>query len=215
MKEDLALCRKEGVDVVFAPPQHEVYPPDFQTQIIVTQLSKRWEGESRPTHFQGVATIVSKLLILVYPTKAFFGQKDYQQTLLVQQLTKDLCLPITIAMCPTVRETQGLAWSSRNQLLTAPQRVQAVTLYQALQAGKTAIDSGIHDIRKIRQTMLKIIYASKSVQMDYLSICDPVTLEPLRHLQSKMVLLGAIRVGGVRLIDNLMVRSSKQRVKNH
>ena len=214
MKEDLALCRQEGVDVVFAPPQHELFPPDFQTQVTVSRLSKRWEGETRPMHFQGVATIVSKLLILVCPTKAFFGQKDYQQTLLIQQLTKDLCLPITISLCPTIREPQGLAWSSRNQLLTSPQRVKALTLFQALKAGKKLIDSGIQDIRKIRQTMMKSIHTHKSVTIDYLSICDPVTLEPLRHLQPKMVLLGAIRVGGVRLIDNLIVRTPKKRMNN-
>lgn len=207
LKADTALCRAEGVDVLFVPSLKDIYPPGFQTRVTVTELANRWEGEHRPTHFQGVVTVVFKLLNLVTPGWVFLGQKDYQQTLLVRQLSKDLHLDVNIAMCPTVRERDGLALSSRNQYLTATHRRKASLLYQALKAGKGAIQrNGLRKAEKIRQVMLNQLSGEPLVSIEYLAVCDAQTLEPLHHVKGRVVLLGAICLSNVRLIDNVVLR---------
>ncbi len=206
LSQDLALCHEEDVDVVFAPQVESWIPPDFQTRVTVDALSTRWEGEQRPTHFQGVTTIVTKLLNLTRPTRIFLGQKDYQQFLVIRQLVKDLELDTRLILCPTVRDPDGLALSSRNHYLTPLQRQQALRLYQALSAGKEAIRRGVRRARLAEKTMAKIIDAASNIRIDYLACCNAQTLEPLTHLQGKVVLLGAIRIGEIRLIDNLIVQ---------
>jgi pantoate--beta-alanine ligase len=142
LKRDLDLCRKNQVDVVFMPGQKDLYPNGFQSAVTLSKLMKRWEGEHRPTHLQGVATVVTKLLNLVRPGKAFFGQKDYQQYLVIEQLVKDLNLDVKIIRRQTVRERDGLAWSSRNQYLRPKQRKSATILFNTLWWVREAIKSG-------------------------------------------------------------------------
>ncbi|MGH7232155.1 MAG: pantoate--beta-alanine ligase [Nitrospiraceae bacterium] len=206
-RSDAAVCRDEGVDVLFAPSRETMYPPGFQTSVSVQQLSQRWEGAHRPTHFEGVATIVAKLLSLVRPEKAFFGQKDFQQAAVIRQLVEDLNLGLQVVVRPTVREPDGLAMSSRNAYLTPTQRRAAPILYHALRAGETALKDGLRSGARVQAVMLKRLSMEARIRIDYLSVCDPVTLEPLRRITRKAVLLGAIRVGRIRLIDNLLVQA--------
>jgi len=204
--QDLALCREEEVDVVFIPPLNRLYPPDFQTAVSVNRLSKRWEGEHRPTHFDGVTTIVAKLLNIVRPTRTFFGQKDYQQFLVIQQMVKDLEWDTKLTLCPTIRDPDGLALSSRNQYLGASDRQHARLLYQALSAGKQAIAKGQHHTQLICQAMQDVLHGHQHLTIDYLACCDAQTLEPLSKVQGKVVLLGAVRLGTLRLIDNMVIQ---------
>lgn len=209
-KQDAGMCRKEGVDVLFAPTPDAMYPPGFQTSVQVQGVSQRWEGAHRPTHFQGVATVVTKLCNIVRPHTAFFGQKDYQQATVVRRLVADLNLGTTIVQCGTVREPDGLAMSSRNIYLTAAQRRAAPILYTALKAGEAAIRKGGTDAVRIRRMMLMRLAAEPLVHVDYVSVCDPDSLEPLTRITGGVVLLGAIRLGPVRLIDNLLVRVKRR-----
>ena len=204
--QDLACCREEDVDLVFLPTAEILYPRDFQTTVAVGALSQRWEGEQRPTHFQGVTTVVTKLLNLVRPTRAFFGQKDYQQFCVIRQLVKDLDLDSRITLCPTVRDVDGFALSSRNRYVTKSERQQALALYQALSTGKEVIARGTRRADLVEKKMAKVLDAGHGLAIDYLACCDARTLEPLARLRGTVVLLGAIRIGGVRFIDNLIVR---------
>ena len=205
LSKDLTICRKEKTDAVFIPQLEDLYPHDFQTTITVSKLSKQWEGEYRPTHFQGVTTIVTKLLNLIQPSQTFFGQKDYQQFLVIRQLIKDLELDAKLTLCPTIREADGLALSSRNQYLLPAQRQQALLLYQALLSGKQAIKNGERRATVVEKRMAATFKAEHPSHIDYLACCDARTLEPLPRIQGKAVLLGALRIGTIRLIDNLVV----------
>jgi pantoate--beta-alanine ligase len=204
--KDRALCRMEGVDICFEPGASAMYPKGFQTTVAVPGIAKRWEGESRPHHFGGVATVVTKLFGMVRPHLALFGQKDYQQAALVQQLVKDLNLSVHIQVRPTVRERDGLAMSSRNVYLSPEERRIAPTFYRALQAGRQAIEAGRTDGDSVREVMRQAISKEPMLEIDYLAVCDPSTLEPLTRIERQAVLLGAIRIGSVRLIDNLVVK---------
>ena len=202
---DRQSCQKAGVDVLFIPDGKAFYPTTFQTTVIVDRLTKRWEGAVRPTHFQGVTTVVTKLLNLVGPHQAYFGQKDYQQYVVIKQLVEDLNMPVKIVRCPTVREVDGLAMSSRNRFLGKDERRQATLLYQALSAGRKALASGERNGEKIRKVMFKVFKKQQNVSVDYLAVCDSQTLEPLKRFDDQAVLLGAIRIGTVRLIDNVLI----------
>ncbi len=206
LSQDLARCREENVDLVFVPKLETLYPQDFQTTVAVKTLSRRWEGEQRPAHFQGVTTVVTKLLNLVRPARAFFGQKDYQQCCVIRQLVQDLDLDTRIILCPTIRESDGFALSSRNDYVTKSQRQRALALYQALSAGKAAIAEGMRRADLVEKNMTKVLNAGPGLTIDYLACCDARTLEPLSRLRGTVVLLGAIRIGGVRFIDNVIVR---------
>jgi len=205
--KDRALCRAEGVDVCFEPTAASLYPSGFQTIVSVPALARRWEGEARPHHFNGVATVVTKLFGIVRPHLALFGQKDFQQAALVQRLAKDLDLGVAIIVRPTVREPDGLAMSSRNVYLSTQERAIAAVLYKSLQAGAAAIRQGHRHGAAVRKTMVTVIRREPAVTIDYLAVCDPETLEPLVAITGPSVLLGAIRLGSVRLIDNLLVAS--------
>ncbi|MGD9850918.1 MAG: pantoate--beta-alanine ligase [Nitrospirales bacterium] len=204
---DRQACLKAGVDFLFVPDGKEFYPPTFQTTVTVNQLTKRWEGAVRPTHFQGVTTVVTKLLNLVGPHRAYFGQKDYQQYVVIKQMVEDLNVPVKLVRCPTVREADGLALSSRNRFLGKEERLQATLLYQALSAGRKAIAGGERNGGKIQKSMAKVFKEQKNVSIDYLAVCDAQNFEPLKRVDGQAVLLGAIRIGPVRLIDNVLVRS--------
>jgi pantoate--beta-alanine ligase len=203
---DRRLCQEAGVDLLFAPLSEEFYPSDFQTTVMVNRLTQRWEGETRPTHFQGVTTVVTKLFCLVRPHLAYFGQKDYQQSLVVNQLIQDLNWDMRMIRCPTVRESDGLAVSSRNRYLSANQRMQAGLLSRALRQGVDAIKNGERRVRIIQARMEKTVGSDPNVHLEYLAICDSNNLEPLTQVRGTLVVLGAIMLGNIRLIDNLLVR---------
>ena len=205
ISHDRAICRQEGVDVCFEPTVETMYPAGFQTTVTVPAVARRWEGEVRPHHFTGVATVVTKLFGMVRPHRALFGQKDFQQSALVQQLVKDLNLGVDIVVRPTVREQDGLAMSSRNIYLSPDERIRAVTLYKSLQAGAEVIGTGGTNARTVRSTMAQVIKGEPAMTINYLAVCDPLTLEPVSDVTSRVVLLGAVRLGSVRLIDNLLV----------
>ena len=202
---DRALCRAQGVDVCFEPSAASMYPEGFQTVVTVPELARRWEGEARPHHFAGVATVVTKLFGIVRPHAAVFGQKDYQQAALVQQLVEDLNLGVTIRVRPTVRERDGLAMSSRNVYLGPDDRRVASILFHALQAGRRAIKSGIRDGSAVQTIMQRTVEQEPTAHIEYLAVCDPLTLDPLSTITRGAVLLGAIRIGPIRLIDNVVI----------
>ena len=210
ISHDREICRQEGVDVCFEPTVETMYPAGFQTTVTVPAVARRWEGEARPHHFAGVATVVTKLFGMVRPHRALFGQKDFQQSVLVQQLVKDLNLGVDIAVRPTMREQDGLAMSSRNVYLSPDERGRAVVLYKGLQAGAKVIRTGETDARIIQSAMTQVILQESTITTDYLAVCDPRTLEPVTFVTLRAVLLGAIRVGSVRLIDNLLVNTPRR-----
>ncbi len=203
---DRTLCREEGVDVCFEPTAQALYPSDFQTIVTVPEIARRWEGAARPHHFAGVATVVTKLFGIVRPHLALFGQKDYQQAALVRRLVQDLNLGVAILVRPTVRESDGLAMSSRNVYLGADERRIAPLLSQALQAGRQMIEGGMRDVAGIERSMRQTIEQEPTIHIEYLAVCDPVSLEPLPVVVARAVLLGAVLIGSVRLIDNLLVK---------
>jgi pantoate--beta-alanine ligase len=214
---DRVLCREEGVDISFEPTARDMYPEGFQTTVTVPVIARRWEGAVRPHHFAGVATVVTKLFGIVQPHLALFGQKDYQQAALVRQLVNDLNLGVTIRLHQTVREPDGLAMSSRNVYLSADDRRIAPLLFQALQAGKQMIVSGINDVSAIERIMRQTIEQEPIIHVEYLAVCDPDSLEPPSIVTARAVLLGAVRIGSIRLIDNLLVKmsSGKNRASPH
>lgn len=208
--QDRALCRKEGVDICFEPTGEAMYPSGFQTMVTVPAIARRWEGAARPHHFSAVATVVTKLFGIVRPKIAIFGQKDFQQSALVQQLVKDLNLGVEIVVHPTVREEDGLAMSSRNVYLTQEERKRAITLYKSLRAGAEAIREGMTDGATVQNAMVQVVKKEPAITIDYLAVCDPRTLEPLSYVNSHAVLLGAVQLGSVRLIDNLLVAAPRR-----
>ncbi len=211
LRADATLCRQEGVDVLFSPRDDAMYPPGFATSVSVPPLSRRWEGQFRLSHFEGVATIVTKLLCLIRPDDVFFGRKDYQQSVVVRRLVGDLALRTRVVVCPTVREPDGLAVSSRNEYLSPRQRQAALTLNRALRAGLSAVRQGVKQAKQIHQAMVGAVRHEPLARVDYFAVADPDTLEPLTRVTGPAILLGAIRVGTVRLIDNLAVRAPRLR----
>lgn len=205
ISRDLRLARSIGAHVLFAPTSTALYPDGFQTYVSVERLADRWEGIVRPGHFRGVATVVLILFELTRPTRAYFGQKDYQQMLIVEQLVHDLHLGVVIRRCPIVREPDGLAMSSRNQYLSADERSQASVLFQALQVGNKRIERGERRASTILEAMRRLIRTNPSASIDYLAIVDAKTLMPQRRLQGRVVLLVAVWMGKTRLIDNFLV----------
>ena len=205
LAQDLSLCQSAGVDAVFIPRAQEMYPPDFETAVSVQRLTRRYEGLSRPGHFGGVTTVVMKFLNIVRPDKAFFGQKDYQQAVVVERLVKDLNLDTEIVVRPTVRETDGLALSSRNRHLSPEERKAATVLYRALSDGRELIRAGERSVKKVEAAMTRLIWAEPLARLDYLAVADPITLDEVRSVRGRVVLLLAVWIGKSRLIDNLIV----------
>jgi pantoate--beta-alanine ligase len=204
------------VDACFEPTTLAMYPEGFQTTVTVPALARRWEGEARPHHFSGVATVVTKLFGIVRPHLALFGQKDYQQTTLVRQLVTDLNLGVAIQARPTVRERDGLAMSSRNVYLSPDERRIAPLLCQALRVGRQLILGGMNDVAAIERIMRKTFEQAPTIHVEYLAVCDPDSLEPLSVVAARAVILGALRIGSIRLIDNLLVKipGGKSRATN-
>jgi pantoate--beta-alanine ligase len=205
LERDLELAAGAGVDLVFHPPLEEMYPPDFATAVEVGGPARRWEGEHRPGHFRGVATVVARLLGVVGPQKAYFGEKDWQQLCVVRRLVADLAIPVEIVGCPIVREPDGLALSSRNVYLGPEERQYATALSRALRAGRARVAAGERDAEAVRRAMERVLLDTPGVVPDYVAVVDAGSLEPLTRLEGPARparALIAARLGGVRLIDN-------------
>ena len=202
-ESDLATLRGAGVDLVFAPPVEEMYPEGFATSVDVGHLGSRLEGASRPGHFQGVATVVCKLLSVARPDRAYFGQKDAQQCLVVRRLNADLDLGAEIVVTPTVREPDGLAISSRNVTLAPPERKAATVLYRSLCLARRLWREGTADAEEVRQRMCHLIESEPAATVDYVSLADAETLEELDTIEGACLVSLAVRIGPVRLIDNI------------
>ena len=200
---DLRLLRKEKVDLVFAPPVTELYPAGFDTWIDPGRLAGRLEGEFRPGHFQGVATIVTKLFNVVHPTRAYFGEKDAQQLLLIRKLVTDLNLGIRGIGMETVREADGLAFSSRNQLLSCTERLAAPILIQSLELARQELQRGVTDAHVVLDRMRALLMAEPLAQIDYISLAHPDTLEELTVVDGPVLVSLAVWIGTTRLIDNI------------
>ncbi len=204
-EQDLELCAREGVSLVFAPEAPTLYPSGFRTYVEVHELQDVLEGASRPGHFRGVATVVLKLLNVVQPDRAYFGQKDAQQARIIQQLVRDLDVPVDVVVCPTVREPDGLALSSRNQYLDAEQRRHAVALHQALKEAEARVLSGERDAAVLGRLLRERIEATPGARLDYAVVVDADTLRPVERVQGRTLLALAVRFGATRLIDNRIV----------
>jgi len=194
-----------GVDALFLPDAAEIYPGGFRTYVTVEGLSDRLEGRSRPGHFRGVATVVMKLLEIVQPHCAYFGRKDAQQVRIISQMVRDLNLDTEIVVCPIVRESDGLALSSRNAYLSADERRAATVLHRALEAARAQLAAGVRDSLQLQNTMRKIIAAEPLANVDYAEIVDADAFEPIMRITRPSYILLAVFLGKTRLIDNLYV----------
>jgi pantoate--beta-alanine ligase len=194
-----------GVDYLFAPQASEIYPPGFRTWVNVEGLSERMEGKARPGHFRGVTTVVLKLLEIVQPQKAYFGRKDAQQARILQQMARDLHLDSEIIVCPIVREPDGLAMSSRNTYLDPAERRAATILYRALDGARVSIARGERDALRIMAAMRELLRTEPLAEPDYVEVVDADTLEQVTRLRGVCLALLAVRIGPVRLIDNLLI----------
>ncbi len=204
---DMGKLRDENVDILFLPDDSLMYPEGFSTYVEVTGLSERLCGAFRPGHFRGVATVVVKLFNIVSPVRAYFGQKDFQQTLVIKRLVKDLNMPVDVVVCPTVRETSGLAMSSRNAYLSAKEREAAVSIYWCLTRASEAIKSGIIDVSKIKEVMLDVLRAEPLIsEIQYCSVYDPERLTELERVGNEALVAVAVKMGETRLIDNMLVQ---------
>jgi pantoate--beta-alanine ligase len=202
---DRAKCEAAGVDLLFVPEAEEMYPEKPAVFVTVEGISDILEGATRPGHYRGVATVVAKLFHIVKPHKAFFGQKDYQQCVVIKRMVKGLDLDVEIVMLPTVRETDGLAMSSRNSYLNAEERRAAAAIFRALSAGERLARTGVREPGKLKNTMRAFLQEEKGLSIDYIEIVDPENLAPLTGGAGGMVMLIAVRLGRTRLIDNVLV----------
>ena len=202
LERDLALAEQAGVDLAFVPSVEEMYPEGYATHVEVGGPARSWDGERRPGHFRGVATVVTKLFTSTTPQRAYFGEKDYQQLRVVQRLVRDLNLPVEAVGCPIVREPDGLALSSRNVYLTPEERPYAVALHRALQTGQRRVRAGERDAETVRAAMEAVLADTPGVTVDYVAVVDGQSLEPLQTIRPPARALIAARLGSVRLIDN-------------
>ena len=205
LKRDLTLLEAAGVDLVWTPTPEEMYPPGFATWVEIEGLTKPLEGAARPGHFRGVTTVVAKLFNAVQPQKAYFGQKDAQQAAVIRKMARDLDFPIEIIVCPTVREANGLAMSSRNSYLSAEERQAATILFRALTAAKSAHARGERNAESLRRIMSETLASEPRAQMQYVSVADYDSLEELETVTGKTLLSMAVFMGKTRLIDNFVL----------
>lgn len=205
LDRDTRLAGEAGVDIIYSPGVDEMYPDGYATYVTMEGLADRWEGATRPGHFRGVATVCTKLFTACRPHRAYFGQKDYQQSLVVRRLVADLNLGFEIVVLPTVREADGLALSSRNVLLSAEERRQASVLPRSLSVAQAAVKRGERDAEKVRAGIEAQIRTAPLAVVDYVAVCDPDTLEALTRIAVRAVALVAARFGATRLIDNVLL----------
>ena len=202
---DLAYCERLGVDAVFAPSVREMYPEPLQAFVDVGGISSRLEGEFRPGHFRGVATVVAKLFLIIQADRAYFGEKDAQQLAVIQKMTADLNFPLVIVPVATVREPDGVAMSSRNQRLTPEQRQTAPVLYQALRESERLIRGGSRSAAKAKAAALEILSRNPAIRVQYLEVVDPSTFQVVDEANGPVRIVAAVWLGEVRLIDNVLV----------
>ena len=203
IERDAALAETAGAAAMFAPPVSEMYPDgEVLTTVSVRGVSEGLEGADRPTHFDGVATVVTKLFSLINADRAYFGEKDFQQLAVIRRMARDLSMGVEVVACPTIREPDGLAMSSRNSYLSATERAAAPALYRALVAGTTLVESGETDPARVRETMAEML-ADSLFELDYLEVVDASTMVVPDVLAGEVRLLGAARLGRTRLIDNV------------
>lgn len=203
LKKDEGLAKERGVDCIFIPSQGEIYPEGDQTFVVVTEWTRGLCGPFRPGHFRGVTTVVAKLFLIVQPHAAVFGEKDFQQLLVIQRMVQDLHFPVGIISVPTVREPDGLAMSSRNIYLKGEQREEALNLYVSLQEAQEQVKKGDRDVKKILTEVRRKIASGPHTDLEYAEIVRPENLQPLEGITGPARLLVAARVHGVRLIDNI------------
>jgi len=207
IEQDLAACEAEGVDLVFHPPTDEMYPDEPKTTVHVAGLTDRLCGEYRPGHFDGVCTVVTKLLGIVRPDAAYFGEKDAQQLAVIRRMVADLNLPVRIRACSLVRDPDTLATSTRNAYLTKEERRQALALPRAVLEAGGRIRAGERDASAIEQRVRRDLDAAPGIEPQYVAVVDPDTLEPLQTIRGQVLVAAAVRVGETRLIDNVLLRN--------
>jgi pantoate--beta-alanine ligase len=204
--QDMKLLKQEHADFVFMPVAAKLFPPGFSAFVEVPAFQQTLCGPFRPGHFRGVATIVAKLFEIVAPTRAYFGEKDYQQCRLIDQMVMDLNMRVKVVACPTVRESDGLACSSRNRYLSKAEREEAVKLYQALYLGRELIEQKIMlDSARLEKRLKQVLGSIPKSKIDYISVVDPWTLAPMKRIHRPALIAGAIWIGKTRLIDNILV----------
>lgn len=212
-EKDAALCERTGVDLIFHPEEAEMYDGDFCTYVDMDGLTKELCGKSRPTHFRGVQTVVSKLFHIIPADRAYFGQKDAQQLAVIKKMVRDLSMDIQIVGCPIIREPDGLAKSSRNTYLNVEERQAALILSRSLAEGKELIERGERDAQKVKQTIEAVIAQEKLARADYVEIVDFADITPLRNLektrQGEVLCAIAVLIGKTRLIDNFIIKIDK------
>ncbi|MFA5065602.1 MAG: pantoate--beta-alanine ligase [Dehalococcoidia bacterium] len=205
LDRDCALLEKVKTDIVFVPSDKEMYPDGYDTWVEVRGITSKLEGKSRPTHFQGVTTVCNKLFNIIEPDSAYFGQKDAQQAIVIQRMVSDLNMNLTVVVCPTVRESDGLAMSSRNTYLTAEERPSAVVLYKSLCLAKDMYAKGERDAAAIKKAMNELISGVPAAKIDYISIADTGTLDEVDTIRGRVLVSLAVRLGKPRLIDNIIL----------
>jgi pantoate--beta-alanine ligase len=205
-EHDLKLAKTEEVDILFVPNKEEMYPSPFRTYIEVNEITDKLCGANRPGHFKGVTTVVGKLLNIINPDKVYFGEKDFQQLVVVKQMVKDLNFPVKIVSIPTVREPDGLAMSSRNWYLNPKERQAAKLIREALLTGENVVKKkGVLASEKIKKKIMDVLAQSELIKVEYLSICRPDNFEELKKVTSQTLIAIAARVGSTRLIDNILI----------
>lgn len=204
-ERDEIMASRSGVDVLFLPSADEMYPDGYETFVNVEGITELLCGKFRHGHFKGVATVVLKLFNIVMPDRAYFGEKDYQQMLVIKRMVNDLNLNVDIVSMPTVREEDGLAMSSRNTYLDSRERVSAVSLYKAIKTSEDMVKNGERDTMKIINEMERIIRSETAAKIDYISICDPDTLKDIKTINGRALAALSVRIGNARLIDNCML----------
>ena len=204
LESDLAFCEDRGADAVFAPTLDEMYPQRLETFVEPGETAEHMEGRFRPSHFRGVATVVAKLLNITTPDRAYFGEKDAQQLAVIRRMAADLNIPTEIVEAATVREADGLALSSRNQQLSAEQRALAIALYDVLTVARRAVEAGERSSATIKRHAMEVFSRYPGVRPEYLEIADPASMAPVEEIAAPVRIAGAIWVGQVRLIDNVL-----------
>jgi len=210
LEADLEICKKTGVDVVFNPAPEQMYQAENITWVNVEKLTETLCGRFRPGHFRGVATVCAKLFNIVGPDIAFFGQKDGQQAVVIKRMVDDLKMPLKVVVCPTVREANGLAVSSRNKYLSEQQKKDATYIYKSLQKCEEMIKAGIKDAGRIISEMQKVLNEVPSIEIEYVSIVDAESLQSVDRIAGKVLAAVAVRIGPARLIDNILVDATTQ-----
>lgn len=205
IERDAALCESTGANLIFHPEADEMYAPDFCTYVDMDHLTKGLCGKTRPIHFRGVCTVVSKLFHIVQPDRAYFGQKDAQQLAVIRRMVRDLNMPLTIVGCPIIREEDGLAKSSRNTYLSAEERKAALCLSRGLNKGKAAVEDGETDAEKVKAIITAEIEAEPLSRIDYVEIVDWNNLEPVSSTEGSILAAVAVYIGKTRLIDNFII----------